>query len=98
MNVLIDKGIVKRGRPYLTIVRERILKILEELPIATPQRIKEKYESIYQRSICWNTINSRLTELFNERKLFMLETTLSKDLRGNLRKRINRIYSLKPFK
>ena len=98
MNVLIDKGIVKKGRPYLTMVRERILKILEELPIATPQRIKEKYESIYQRRICWITVNGRLTELIKEKKLFMVETTLNTDLRGNSRKRVNRIYSLKPFK
>lgn len=98
MKILIDKGIVKRGRTYNLVVRDRILRIMEEIPISTPQRIKEKYEEAFHKSISWNTISARLTELVSEKKIHMVQTTIKENIKGKHRTRINRIYSLKPFK
>jgi hypothetical protein len=97
MRVLIDEGIVRKGRPYNLAIRDRILSILEELPIATPQRIKEKYESDYQRGISWNTISNRLAELVKDNKVFIIVTTPKANVKGKKRTRIHKIYSLKPL-
>jgi len=98
MRILIDSGIVRRGRPYNLVVRDRILRIMEEIPISTPQRIKEKYEEVFHKSISWNTISARLTELVSEKKIYMLQTTSKENIKGKRRTRIHKIYSLKPFK
>lgn len=94
MKVIVDKGIVKRGRPYNALIRERILRILEELPLATPQRIKERYESDYHVPISWNTVNIRLTELVEENRVVRTITTPKASVKGKIRTRIHRIYCL----
>lgn len=98
MNTIIDEGIIRRGRPYNSLIRERILRILEELPIATPQRIKERYEANYRVPISWNTVANRLTELTGEGKIFITSTTPRANIRGTIRTRIHKVYSLRPLK
>ena len=97
MTIITDTGIVKRGRAFNVLISERILKILMTLPIATPQRIKEKYEQLYQVPVSWNTIANRLTELVRDGKIFMLTTTREAECKGKYRSRINKIYSLQRF-
>jgi hypothetical protein len=98
MRVLIEEGIVRKGRPYNLVIRGRILKIMEELPIVTPQRVMERYEFDYGIRLSWNTVSNRLTELLKENKIFMVETTPRGSIKGRIRTRINKIYSLKPLK
>jgi hypothetical protein len=98
MNTIRDEGIVRRGRPYNSLIRERILRILEELPIATPQRIKERYEANFRVPISWNTVANRLTELTDEGKVFVTATTPRANIRGMMRTRIHKVYSLKPLR
>jgi hypothetical protein len=95
--MIIDEGIIRRGRPYNIAIRDRILAILQDLPIATPQRIKEKYEMDYQVPISWTTVNNRLTELLREQRIFRKMVTPQKNVKGTIRIRIHKIYSLKPL-
>jgi hypothetical protein len=98
MRILIDRGIVRRGRPYNLVIRDRILEILKELPIATPQRIKEKYESDYKVPISWNTVVNRLNDLVKDNKVFIIVTTPKANIKATKRRRIHKIYSLRPLK
>jgi hypothetical protein len=70
------------------------LAILENLPIATPQRIQERYESDYGVSVSWHTIRNRLTELLKEGKVVETITTPKANIKGKIKTRIHRIYSL----
>ena len=79
------------------IIRDRILAILQYLPIATPQRIKEKYENEYNVPISWTTVNNRLNELLREQKIFKKVVTPQKNVKGKIRTRLHKIYSLVPF-
>lgn len=97
MKILIDKGVIRCGRPYNMIIRDRILAILQYLPIATPQRIKEKYENEYNVPISWTTVNNRLNELLREQKIFKKVVTPQKNVKGKIRTRLHKIYSLVPF-
>ena len=96
MNV-IDEGIIRRGRPYNSAIRDRILQILAELTIATPQWIKDKYEINFNVPISWRTVRNRLAELVKESKVIETVITPKKNLKGQIRTRINKIYSLKPL-
>jgi hypothetical protein len=98
MNSITDEGTIRRGRPYNSLIRDRILRILEELPIATPQRIKERYEANFKVPISWNTVANRLTELKDEGKVFVTATTPKANIRGTTRTRIHKVYSLKPLR
>ena len=95
MKIMIDAGIVKRGRPYNELIRERILKILAELPLATPQRIKERYTADFNVPISWSTVNNRLTELVKENKVAKTVTTPLANAKGKIRTRIHKTYRLK---
>jgi hypothetical protein len=97
MTIITDTGIIKRGRAFNVLISERILEILATLPIATPQRIKEQYEQLYQVPVSWNTIANRLTELVMDGKIFMLTTTQKAECKGKFRSRINKVYSLQRF-
>ena len=94
---MIDQGIIRRGRPYNLAIRDRILRILEELLIATPQWIKDKYEMNFNVPISWGTVHNRLAELVKESKVFETVITPRQNLKGQMRMRINKIYSLKPL-
>jgi len=96
MNI-VDVGVIRRGRHYNLAIRDRILTILEELSIATPQWIKEKYEAYYNAPISWNTVRNRLNELVSEHKAFETVITSQANIKGKIRTRINKIYSLKPL-
>ena len=95
--MIIDEGIIRRGRPYNMAIRDRIMAILQDLQIATPTRIKEKYETDYQVPISWTTVNNRLNELLKEQKIFKKIVTPQKNVKGKIRTRIHKIYSLKPL-
>ena len=98
MKVIIDEGIIRRGRPYNMLIRERILKILTEVPLATPQRIKERYEADYNVPISWNTVSTRLTELVEDNKVVRTIATPMASVKGKIRNRIHKIYCLKYLK
>ena len=93
-----DEGVVRRGRPYNALIRERILKILTEAPLATPQRIKERYKADYRVPISWNTVRNRLNELVEDNKVARTVTTPMASVRGKIRTRIHKIYCLKHVK
>jgi hypothetical protein len=96
MNI-VDQGIIRRGRPYNLVIRERILRILKELLIATPQWIKDKYETDFNVPISWGTVHNRLSELVKESKVFETVITPGQNLKGKIRMRINKIYCFKPL-
>lgn len=60
MNLVLHR---RPGAKPKLVVRERLLVLLEELGVATPQRLRARYRERFGEPVGWNTISRHLRAL-----------------------------------